>query len=174
MKDILITKKVVYGTERKTEDMEKFILRKLRNRYIFNKRIVQERIKIVSRFISNKKILLYTRNKNMGEIVKRFAEALKIKYYVGRFLPGTFTNPQINDYYEADAVFVLNPKTDKRAIKEATVANIPVIAICNSDDVTSNIDIVIPANNKSKSSISVIFNLLLKNISPSIEISELK
>ncbi|MCS7123718.1 MAG: 30S ribosomal protein S2 [Candidatus Aenigmarchaeota archaeon] len=174
MKDVFISKKVVYGSDKKTTNMEKFIVRKIRNRYILNKKMIQERIKVAAKFLSGKKILLYTKNRNLEEVVKNFAEALKIKYYIGRFLPGTLTNPQVDEYYEADVLFVLNPKTDIRAIKEASIAKVPVVAICNSDDVTSNIDLIIPGNNKQKSSISMILNLILKNILPNIEISELK
>jgi len=43
---------------------------------------------------------------------------------------------------------VTDPRADYQAIKEASSVGIPVIALCDTDNVFSGVDLVIPVNNK--------------------------
>src|SRR5207249_6451768 len=47
-----------------------------------------------------------------------------------------------------ELVMVSDPQVDEQAVIEATNAGIAVIAISNTDNVTSKVDLVIPANNR--------------------------
>ena len=60
-------------------------------------------------------------------------------------MPGTLTNPSLPYYIEPKLLFVSDPQVDVQAITEATNAGIPVISISNTDNVTSNVDLIIPA-----------------------------
>ena len=54
--------------------------------------------------------------------------------------------------------------TDAQGITEATNAGIPIIGIANTDNVTSKLDLVIPANNRGRKSLATISWLLAREI----------
>jgi small subunit ribosomal protein S2 len=55
------------------------------------------------------------------------------KKLLGRFLPGTLTNPSLPYYIEPKLVLISDPQVDEQAIIEATNAGIPIIGISNTD-----------------------------------------
>jgi small subunit ribosomal protein S2 len=83
---------------------------------------------------------------------------------LGRFMPGTFTNPSLPDYMEPEVVVVTDPQADQQAVIEATRAGVPVIAISNSDNVTSKVDLVIPANNRGRKALATVYWLLAREV----------
>lgn len=56
------------------------------------------------------------------------------------------------------AIFVVDPKQEHIAVKEAKMLRIPIISICDTNVDPDPIDYVIPANDDTKRSISVITN----------------
>ena len=79
-------------------------------------------------------------------------------------MPGTFTNPALPKYMEPQVVIVTDPQADQQAVLEATRAGVPVIAICNSDNVTSKVDLVIPANNRGRKALATVYWLLAREV----------
>ncbi|MEM0384846.1 MAG: 30S ribosomal protein S2, partial [Nitrososphaeria archaeon] len=53
---------------------------------------------------------------------------------------------------------------DKQAIDEASSLGIPVIAICNTDNVVSNVDLVVPANNNGRKALAAVYWLLARSV----------
>ena len=79
-------------------------------------------------------------------------------------MPGTLTNPNYEKFIEPDVVLITDPLSDRQALKEAVKARIPVVAICDTFNETKNVDLVIPANNKGKKSLALIYWLLAREI----------
>jgi small subunit ribosomal protein S2 len=157
---------ICFGAKTKTKDMKEFIYKTRPDGLtILNLKKIDERIRIAARFLArNKNILISTRKKIAKEAVEKFAEIVNAKAFVGRFLPGTLTNPNSEYFYEADVVFITDPLTDKRALQEAVKARVPIVAICNTSNETKYVDLVIPANNRGRKSLAMIFYLLAREI----------
>ena len=87
-------------------------------------------------------------------------------------MPGTLTNPSLPYYIEPKLVLISDPQVDEQAVTEATNAGIPVIGVANTDNITSKLDVVIPANNRGRKSLATVYWLLAREIL--IEKGELK
>jgi len=96
--------------------------------------------------------------------IEKFCEVTGAKMMFGRFMPGTLTNPSLPFYTEPQLVIISDPQVDSQAITEATNAGIPVIGIANTDNVTSKLDLIIPANNRGRKSLATIYWLLANEI----------
>jgi small subunit ribosomal protein S2 len=79
-------------------------------------------------------------------------------------MPGTFTNPSLPKYMEPEIVIVTDPQADQQAVIEATRAGVPVIAISNTDNVTSKVDLIIPANNRGRKALATVYWLLAREV----------
>jgi small subunit ribosomal protein S2 len=152
------------GTQQKTEDMERFIHRvRDDGLYVLDVSQTDSRIRTAADFLANyaPEQILVTSSRQYGRFpAEKFAESVGARARTGRFIPGTLTNPDYDGYIEPDVVVVTDPIGDAQAVKEAITVGIPVIAMCDSNNQTSNVDLVIPTNNKGRRALSVVYWLL--------------
>ncbi len=152
------------GTQQKTADMERFIHRvRTDGLYVLDVAMTDSRIRTAANFLSNydPEQVLVTSSRQYGRFpAEKFAEAVGARARTGRFIPGTLTNPKYDGYIEPDVVVVTDPIGDAQAVKEAITVGIPVIAMCDSNNTTSNVDLVVPTNNKGRKALSVVYWLL--------------
>ena len=74
------------------------------------------------------------------------------------------TNPTLPYYIEPKLVLISDPQVDEQAITEATNAGIPVVGIANTDNITSKLDIIIPANNRGRKALATVYWLLVRQV----------
>ncbi|RDI72834.1 30S ribosomal protein S2 [Halopelagius longus] len=152
------------GTQQKTKDMERFIHRvRDDGLYVLDVSQTDSRIRTAANFLSgyDPEQILVTSSRQYGRFpAKKFADAVGARARTGRFIPGTLTNPDYAGYIEPDVVVVTDPIGDAQAVKEAITVGIPVIAMCDSNNQTSNVDLVVPTNNKGRRALSVVYWLL--------------
>jgi small subunit ribosomal protein S2 len=154
------------GMKQRVADMKEYIY-KIRDDglAILNLQMINDRIKTAAKFLAKRKNIIVVGRKSIAhEPVAKFAEVVEVKAVVGRFLPGSLTNPHFKKYFEADAIVISDPLIDYQALKEAVSARVPIIAVCDTFDETRNIDLIIPANNKGKKALATLFWLLAREI----------
>ncbi len=152
------------GTQQNTTDMERFIHRvRDDGLYVLDVSTTDDRIRTAADFLANydPEQMLVTSSRQYGRFpAEKFADAVGARARTGRFIPGTLTNPDYAGYIEPDVVVVTDPIGDAQAVKEAITVGIPVIAMCDSNNQLSNVDLVIPTNNKGRRALSVVYWLL--------------
>ncbi|MEM2144944.1 MAG: 30S ribosomal protein S2 [Candidatus Jordarchaeaceae archaeon] len=156
------------GTQVKTKSMEPFIYRvRSDGLYVLDIRKTDERIRIAGRFLARfepARIALVSARQYGQRPVRKFSSIIRANTVAGRFIPGIFTNPALNRYIEPDVIMLTDPRADSQALTEAAKARIPVVALCDTDNSTEHIDLVIPSNNKGRKALSLVYWLLAQQV----------
>jgi len=154
------------GTNQKSADMKRFLdsfSQDSSGLHHIDIRQTDERIRTVAKFLANydpSRILVVSARQYGQRPARKFAEAIGAKRIVGRFIPGTLTNPRLRTYIEPEVILVTDPAADSQALSEAVSSGMPVVGICDANNKLRNVDLVLPANNKGRRSLALIYWLL--------------
>ena len=154
------------GMTSKTADMRRFIYKVRPNGLaVLNVGLLDRRIAYAADFLAGMKdILVVSRKDSAQDAVGKFAKAVGARFVIGRFMPGSLTNPTYKGFFEPEVLIVTDPMADKQAIKEAVEMRIPIVGLADTFNETSYLDVILPCNNKGKKSLALIFWLLAKLI----------
>jgi small subunit ribosomal protein S2 len=168
LEKMILSTGIRVGTPIKTKFMTSFITRaNPEGLYILDISKTLARIDVAAKFIGRTNIanVAVTSAREYGKTpIEKFCELTGARGIFGRFMPGTFTNPSLPKYLEPEIVIVTDPQADEQAVLEATRAGVPVIALSNSDNITSKVDLVIPSNNRGRKALATVYWLLTKEV----------
>jgi len=154
------------GTKFKTKYMKNFIYKTRSDGLsVLNLKKIDERIKVAVNFLSQynpEDILIVSRRENGWKALKKLHELTGINVITGRYPPVILTNPNLDTFTEPQVIVVSDPWPDKNAVEDAAKIGIPVVALCDTNNQTNNLDLVVPCNNKGKKSVGLVFYLLTR------------
>ncbi|SNQ62911.1 30S ribosomal protein S2 [Candidatus Methanoperedens nitratireducens] len=164
--DEYLTAGIHIGTQQKTKEMMRFVYRvRTDGLYVLDIQATDQRIRLAAKMLAKydpQRVLVVSARQYGHYPSEMFAKAIGARAITGRFIPGTLTNPKLHLYVEPDVLVVTDPAGDVQAVNEAINVGIPVIGLCDTNNSTSNVDFVIPTNNKGRKALALIYWLLAK------------
>ena len=154
------------GTKFKTKYMSEFIYKTRPDGLsVLNLKKIDERIGMAANLLANYKpedILIVSRRENGWKALKLLNKLTGIKVITGRYPPGILTNPALETFIEPKIIMVCDPWPDKNAVDDANRVGVPIIALCDTNNQSNQIDLVVPCNNKGKKSVGIILYLITR------------
>ena len=154
------------GTKVITAHMRPYVFkRRADGLAIFNTNIIDKKLRLAAEIISKyspEQIVVAGKREASWKALKAFNRATGIKVFTKKYPAGIITNSDLEDFFEPKLMFVVDPWLDKNPISDALLINVPLLALCDTNNLLSNADLIIPCNNKSNKSIGLVFWMLAK------------
>ena len=156
------------GTKIRSQDMRVHVFKRRDDGlFILDLRRTDERLRYAVKLISKYKpedVLVVAARAYSGNPAMKFSELTGIPVLRERFVPGTMTNLTYSKFQQPKLLVVCDPKGEREAIVEGAKNGIPIIGFCDTDNETKFIDLVVPANNKGKKALALIFYILTREL----------
>ncbi len=154
------------GTKVITPTMRKYVYRRrLDGLAILNTLLVDKKladgIDFVKQFKPKDWILVCKREAGW-RATKMFAELTGVRIFTKKYPSGVLTNTVLDNFIETKMILICDPWMDKNALADAKNIRIPVAAICDTNNHTANVDVVMIGNNKSNKSMGLFFWLMAR------------
>jgi small subunit ribosomal protein S2 len=154
------------GTKVITQHMKSYVFkRRADGLAIFNTNIIDRKMRIAAEMLSKyspDQIVVAGKREASWKALKSFSKATGIKVFTKKYPAGIITNSDLEEFFEPRLMFVVDPWLDKNPISDALLTNIPIIALCDTNNLLSNADVIVPCNNKSNKSIGLVFWMLAR------------
>ncbi len=156
------------ATKVKSPGMKQFIYKVREDGlYLLDLKTIDTRIRTAAEMISryDPKEIVVTASRIYAIVAaEKFSEAISARFIKGRVTPGVFTNPYREDFSEPKLIVISDSRNEKQAVKEASKVNMPIIALCDTDNSTKFIDLVMPVNNRGRKSLAFVYYLLAREV----------
>jgi len=156
------------GTKQKSKDMQPYIHRVRDDGLrILDVSCTSRQIRVAAEFLNGfepVEILVVSARQYGWKPARQFAEATGVTCIPGRFTPGRLTNPEMQNFIEPHAILLTDPAADAQPFREALNIAIPVVAMCDANNLTNGVDLVIPGNNKGRRALALIYWLLAREM----------
>ena len=148
------------GTRAVTPNMKKYVYkRRADGLAVLNTLEIDEGLKKGIEFISKfniKDIIIVCKREAGWRAINLFSELTGIRSFTKKYPAGILTNTKLDIFIEPKLIIVCDPWIDKNALSEAQKTNRKVLGLCDTNNFTKGIDVVIPCNNKSNKSLGLI------------------
>ena len=166
--DTYLTSGVHIGTQQKSASMRRFVFKvRFDGLHVLDVRETDRRIRLAAKFLAHApadRVLVVSQRQYGQKPVRIFAKTIGAVSFAERFVPGCLTNPNLAEYFEPKVLIVTDPATDQQALSEAVSIGIPVIGLCDVNNETRDVDLVIPANNKGRVALATVYWLLAREV----------
>jgi small subunit ribosomal protein S2 len=166
--EVYLTSGVHIGTQQKSADMKEFIFKvRTDGLYVLDVKKTDERIRVAANFLAKyepSKVLVVSARQYGQKPAKVFAKTVGAGVVAGRFVPGSLTNPILPNFLEPEVIFVTDPAADEQSLREALSIGIPIVGICDANNETRHVDLVVPSNNKGRRALATIYWLLTREV----------
>jgi small subunit ribosomal protein S2 len=146
--------------------MRKYVYRRrMDGLAILNTLIVDKKLSDAVSFIkqfSPKDWVLVCKREAGWRAVKMFSELTGVRIFTKKYPAGIITNTQLPDFFETKMIMICDPWLDKNALNDAKNVRLPVVGVCNTNNHTADVDVVIIGNNHSNKSLGLFFWVLAR------------
>ena len=154
------------GTKVITPTMRKYVYRRrLDGLAILNTLLVDKKLADGIDFIKQFKPgdwTLVCKREAGWRAAKMFSELTGVRTFTKKYPSGVLTNTVLDNFIETKMIVICDPWMDKNALADAKNIRIPVVAICDTNNHTVNVDVVMIGNNKSNKSMGLFFWLMAR------------
>ena len=154
------------GTKAVTPNMRPFVYRRRADGIaVLNTNDIDSKLKEAVEFLKDfeaKDIFIACKREAGWPAIKKFGEVTGIKVFTKKYPAGIITNIKLEDFFETELIIICDPWLDKNALNDAVKVRVPVIALCDTNNLTKGVTKIVPCNNKSSKSLGLILYLLAR------------
>ena len=132
---------------------------------VLNVQEINKRIGLAAKFIARfqpEEMMVVGKRENSWKAINMFAKLTGVRSYAGRYSAGILTNPKLEIFTETKVIICADPWPDKDAVKDGVKTGAFIIALCDTNNESTNVDLVVPCNNKGKKSLGLFFWILAR------------